>query len=1774
MYDGKRGLIRGEGLVTRISPDREPQRDDVRNFYEEPDIRVNSALIQSLGSRWPNNVDSDDSEDDDVLPQEECWTLPDDGWTLVEGPQVKSRGVRFKTNVSNDARDGGIFEERNYYDALENFEDDSAMLKYKRKEGRNTNVRVEAAYDRRKVTVDVPLPMYVQPDRLPVSTRNDVTRIVNNDPDGLIGLPTVDTDGVNRGKEYRKEILCNSENASVTIKEREVESWPRSSVMGQCVMKEEVNSEDSPAKQVRITETTKPMVSTQLLDLSQECWTKGFLELAAEAKLVVANSATFGIMKEDGQCSPEVTMPAAQTDLRNLPCQKMTGAFTRLAEEALLVDVEWTTSEDMEEMGPQRCGFGKVIRKDISWRREDIMDRSVDFSLKEAQRMPTSIVEEDSLLHWSIEECANEVRGAYARESQMPSHGPVVHEAGSVFVATEFEVFIPVFVAEAVTTRVAALPTVGSEFQTGLSTAVGREDRCILGLDDTLNKVGHVTGRLSVSAVPVEDLLYFSAVCYALPHVVRSLTVCISTFFFSDDRGELPLPLWESEDRPDRISRIYVHEIAMRAQMTTKIHGVGPNGDRWDGIDVSNEWYMGRGWMKPRPGGNTRVWPGSTCPAIPGLESGSAIRTGLCESMEDGRNEHPDRVVRLMICIKDAFITDGPLDQSPAVWRNTCVFYCIFSYLTTVGEMSSPCFLTSITEKDYDRLYDLPTGIHDVMGLKAVRPSSAVCKVMSIPDSNCIRVITPDEHVPTGFHEIIIEDMGLTEWPKVSMSDLGCLRKTWPQEFFTFVGRYQLELEQMRKECRDRFEGISSGACPTCEKFIQNNLSRHVAMFHLDLAQLWRCPVGWCPVWKGTSQDCIDHMRKAHNSPMTMKAGNLSRWFPPWTVTREQWHNFSRPSVSGIAIDTFLFSRIGIPLLHRYRVFDRFGSHPAFRTPYTKNIFKFLMESDSETIRRSHRRRARELAAEMSQPASVERKVMSMTVRSGSVRQGTVVSNRMNKTEDTLFERPTAGKSGSSGITQYDRSREADTVQALMDLSLPQFTRLEDGRLPKTKLWPITEQPPSSPASVRDDSITRTPSPCFQLDDLTSVSSAGETTKIDYKLSLVTDSSLSVTPVGSIVSFSDDDLPLDFEDELGQEDTRRVETRDRINDVPPGPTEARKFIPISAQATLEEPLCTPVDPDRPVGVRINKDAPTDDVVFDPMLGEWPVDTLSSPEDGTQKMTDGEKTGRQKPAAHPFSLVRKPPPKEMPRGMKPYGLRTRDKQVPKVKGRPSDGLEYEPLLDVGPPHSGAGDDLLGNKLVEDIMSSARPVDDELNTARSDKQLEQDPETTDIVNDRRAPSISEDGQTQEDALGRPQGQLEVDYRTRMIGGGPDSGPVMISERQGGETFSVSTPLLHNPPRPSEVPDWSDGEVMPLIIIEKSSLPPTPTKTMKGILIHTDDVLRVSPPMNSLGDPDVLSAPLSPNRVRKGHSQDMPAEGSLFAVSPDTPGYSMRPAGVVVQSAQVSEPPPPNYVGFNNPFFGTPIAFAQCQNTAGMDTTTTLPVYNIPRDCSVGVDQSSVPTIYASGVTPDSIPWSTAEDIIRDIAREGPFDPDTTPMDTEDSPLINASLPGCPFRMTSYTGPALADSDTRYGLQLHHPRFLEFIGAPESARLLNQSPSFWVDRLGQDSAMAAAMNLQRDAGFMMTNLQILEQFVMSLHRMSAEMLSIGVNHAVFPVDEVDRLSVIPRAQRAAKYMSAMGLWRPPSGESAPGPLPMSTCTSCMKCESCFGRRGPSAQ
>ena len=61
------------------------------------------------------------------------------------------------------------------------------------------------------------------------------------------------------------------------------------------------------------------------------------------------------------------------------------------------------------------------------------------------------------------------------------------------------------------------------------------------------------------------------------------------------------------------------------------------------------------------------------------------------------------------------------------------------------------------------------------------------------------------------------------------------------------------------------------------------------------------------------------------------------------------------------------------------------------------------------------------------------------------------------------------------------------------------------------------------------------------------------------------------------------------------------------------------------------------------------------------------------------------------------------------------------------------------------------------------------------------------------------------------------------------------------------------------------------------------------------------------------------------------------------------------------------------------------------------------------------------------------------------------------------------------------------------------------------------FVVDQLGREQAMAAAVNLQWDAGIMLSNLQVLSQFATSLHRMSSELMVLGIDLMVFTQAEV---------------------------------------------------------
>ena len=101
--------------------------------------------------------------------------------------------------------------------------------------------------------------------------------------------------------------------------------------------------------------------------------------------------------------------------------------------------------------------------------------------------------------------------------------------------------------------------------------------------------------------------------------------------------------------------------------------------------------------------------------------------------------------------------------------------------------------------------------------------------------------------------------------PSVSKEELSALRRQWPVSMVAGMSKRQTDLELMRRDCKARFRSYPNGACPHCRRNIKHHMARHVSSFHLDLGQLWRCPVSWCTQWKGTPQDCVDHVCQKHN---------------------------------------------------------------------------------------------------------------------------------------------------------------------------------------------------------------------------------------------------------------------------------------------------------------------------------------------------------------------------------------------------------------------------------------------------------------------------------------------------------------------------------------------------------------------------------------------------------------------------------------------------------------------------------------------------------------------------------------------------------------------------------------------------------------------------------------------------------------------------------------------------------------------------------------------
>ena len=187
----------------------------------------------------------------------------------------------------------------------------------------------------------------------------------------------------------------------------------------------------------------------------------------------------------------------------------------------------------------------------------------------------------------------------------------------------------------------------------------------------------------------------------------------------------------------------------------------------------------------------------------------------------------------------------------------------------------------------------------------------------------------------------------------------------------------------------------------------------------------------------------------------------------------------------------------------------------------------------------------------------------------------------------------------------------------------------------------------------------------------------------------------------------------------------------------------------------------------------------------------------------------------------------------------------------------------------------------------------------------------------------------------------------------------------------------------------------------------------------------------------------------------------------------------------------------------------------------------------------------------------------------SREGPFDTHYDRQGSPASPQLLQETPGCLFRMTSYDeesdGPNFSPE---HGVQLTDPRFLEYVGAPESSRLMSRSPEYWVHHMGVENALSAALQLQHDAGLVSSNIQVLQQLVTSMGRTASDVLLAVHGRQAFPSSVLQQVIPSYRVRRASHYMSAMGLWRPPVETVSRTAMSSVACNACTSYQDCCPR------
>ena len=75
---------------------------------------------------------------------------------------------------------------------------------------------------------------------------------------------------------------------------------------------------------------------------------------------------------------------------------------------------------------------------------------------------------------------------------------------------------------------------------------------------------------------------------------------------------------------------------------------------------------------------------------------------------------------------------------------------------------------------------------------------------------------------------------------------------------------------------------------------------------------------------------------------------------------------------------------------------------------------------------------------------------------------------------------------------------------------------------------------------------------------------------------------------------------------------------------------------------------------------------------------------------------------------------------------------------------------------------------------------------------------------------------------------------------------------------------------------------------------------------------------------------------------------------------------------------------------------------------------------------------------------------------------------------------------------------------------------------------SPEYWVHHMGRDKALSAALQLQHDAGLILSNVQVLQQFVTALSWTSSDVLQAVHGRRPFSANAMQQVMPSNRVRR----------------------------------------------